>query len=490
MTRRARSLWLGASLASGLLGSGCATTQPRPTPAAPPGPVVAADPQAVVQAQATEAAADGDAPNIDLAGALELAGAANPTVNLAREASREAEAVMLAADALKWPSLNAGFNFAVHRGTLQRSGGAILAVDRQSLYFGGGARALGAQTVAVPGVRLFYPLADVIAEPRVARLQLVGRRADAVAVQNLTLLDVAAAYLELVRADAALDALRRGEAELAEVVRVTAAFARTGQGRDADAKRAAANAALLLRQVEEAVGERTVASARLAELVGLDPTLRLTPTPGPLVALRLIDAGQPLEALIARAEANRPELVARSSEAAAARVRVRQEEARPWLPTISAGYSVGGFGGGSDPTTPGLGHFGTRTDFDVAAVWTVQNLGYGNRALVRRTGAAAAQAAARRDDALNRVREDVTEARAQIAAAVSRIETARRQLAAAEDGFREEARRVQQGEGVPLEALDSTRSLLEARLDLVRALTDHNLAQFRLLAAVGAAPAP
>ena len=76
----------------------------------------------------------------------------------------------------------------------------------------------------------------------------------------------------------------------------------------------------------------------------------------------------------------------------------------------------------------------------------------------------------------------------------SRIETASKQLTTALEGFAEEMARIKQGvgnkqgESQPLEVLDSTRQLTESRLELIRAITEHNVAQFRLLAAVGTSP--
>ena len=60
--------------------------------------------------------------------------------------------------------------------------------------------------------------------------------------------------------------------------------------------------------------------------------------------------------------------------------RGRQEQLRPWTPHLYAGVSGGGFGGGdgSDVT-----NFGDRADFDVAAIWQFENLGYGNAARQR-----------------------------------------------------------------------------------------------------------
>ena len=455
---------------------------PRSTPTVP----------TIVQAEGIErvptATPSAESASIELASALELAGADNPTVNLAREAVREAEAQRLRAEALKLPSLNAGLNFNLHRGNLQRSTGSILDVERQGLYFGGGTGAVGTSTVAIPGLRLFLPLADVVAEPRAAEQRVVTRRADSAAVLNGTLLGVATTYTELVRADAELAALRLSEADFAEIFRRTKEFAKAGQGREADANRARANLELLRRQLEETEGVRTATSARLAETLNLDPSQRLVPSSTALNVIQLIDPATDLAALVNQAESSRPELIARSAKVAEARVNVRREELRPWLPTISAGASVGGFGGGGNLAPSQFGQFGTRGDFDVAAVWTVQNLGIGNHALQHRNRTVVAQASARLQETKNRIAAEVADALGQLRASVDRIAIARRQLATAEEGYAEERKRIEQGQGRPLEVLDSARSLAESRLELIRAITEHNLAQFRLLAAVGSTP--
>ena len=185
---------------------------------------------------------------------------------------------------------------------------------------------------------------------------------------------VTVAYLTLVGAEARRDVLRQGAKDVGEIVRLTEAYARAGQGRTADARRAAANADLIQRQLQETEGEIAVASARLAELVNLDPSAGLRTPGGPVQPAALIDDTADLEPLIQRAVTARPEVYARAAQVHEAQVRVRQERVRPFLPTLIAGFSAGGFGGGSDQSPANYNTYQARTDFDVAAVWNVQNL--------------------------------------------------------------------------------------------------------------------
>jgi outer membrane protein TolC len=386
------------------------------------------------QARPTDLTPPSSEHTIDLSVSLQLAGVENPTINLAREAVREALAGQLAARSLLLPSVNIGGNLRLHHGALLAAPGFIRNVDLQSLYLGAGAGASGSGTPLVPGVRLFAHLGDAAYEPLAARQRVRVRQGEAQAVQNAVLLQIAAAYLELVGAEARLDVLRRGETDLAELVRLTAVHAQAGQGRDADAKRVQANFDLLLRDVRRAEEEVAVASARLCGLLNLDPGVRLRSPGGSVQPFRLIPEDADTEGLVAEALRSRPEVFARSAAIAEAQTRVQQECVRPWLPTLSVGYSYGGFGGGSNQVASDFSPLKSRNDFDVLAVWSVQNLGIGNWARVRAAHAGLGTAVAGYDLITNQIRREVAEAVADARAAATQIKTAEAALATAEEG--------------------------------------------------------
>ncbi|MFO0850693.1 MAG: TolC family protein [Gemmataceae bacterium] len=425
---------------------------------------------------------------IDLGTALLLAGVDNPTIGLARERVREALATELAARSLLLPSVNVGGNFYLHRGELQASSGRLITVDRQSLYLGAGARAAGTSTVTVPGVWLFAHLGDAAFEPAAARQQVAARRSEAGAVQNAILRDVATAYLGLVGAEARLDILRRSGQELAEVVRLTRVYADRGQGRRADADRATANDELLNRQVREAEEDVAVASARLCRLLNVAPSARLRTPGGGVQTLRLVSEETEAEVLVAEGLRSRPEISARLADVREAQTRVRQEQVRPWLPVVSVGLSGGAVGGGSSLAASEFGPLSGRSNFDVAAVWQAENLGFGNQARVRRAGAGVGQAMAGYELTVNQVRREVTESLAEARATARQIETARAAAETASEGYRLETERIREGLGRPIETLDSFRQLLDSRLELVRAVIAFDVAQFRLYVAVGNTP--
>jgi outer membrane protein TolC len=446
-------------------------------------------PVAVVPAAAAEQSRRpaGEYP-IDLGLALRLAGVENPTINLAREEVNEALAGELAARVSLLPTLNVGGNFYLHRGVYQNASGQAVDVDRQSLYLGAGSRVTGAGAAAVPGAWLFAHLGDAAFAPLAARQEVSARRSDSQGVLNAVLRDVAVAYLQLVGAEARVEVLRQAETDVGEVVRVTRAFADRGQGRQSDADRAAANAELLHRQMLEAEEERSVAHARLCRLLGLDPAVRLVTPTRAMEPVRLMPEDADAEALTAEAAQRRPEVAAQVAEVQQARTRVRQERARPWLPVVSVGYSGGAFGGGGGANPSAFSPLTGRASFDVGAFWTFENLGVGNRARVHRTSAVLAQEMAGYQAVVNQVRSEVAEAQAEAQSAARQIDLARSAATTAEEGYNLDKQRIGQGQGRPIETLDSLRQLIDSRQDLVRAITAYNVAQFRLYAAVGSDP--
>ncbi len=399
-------------------------------------------------------------------------------------------ALLLQARVIAVPNLNAGTSYHLHNGALQPSAGQILDVpQQQALYVGGGSQTLGSQTVAVPAVQIYAPLADVFYMPLAARQELEASNFNVRATYNSILLDVTTAYLGLVRAEASFAAYRRSELDMAEVLRPTLQFARVGQGLNADANRVRAAALMLRGQSQMAEGNISVAAAELSKLLQLNPSVGLRTPAGPLALVSVVDPNDSLFSLVAVAMRYRPEMGAATSEVAAADVRFRQERIRPLLPTIALGFSAGTFGGGSDLVAPPLfGNFSGRSDFDVMALWTLMNAGAGNASLRNRRRAQRGEATADRTIILNQIRDEVATAKAEAAAQLRAVKVAQVRLATAEAGFEREVLRSRANEGHPIEALNMVDLLVEARQQLVETIVAYNQAEFRLYVAIGFPP--
>lgn len=427
---------------------------------------------------------------IDLDTALRLAEAENPTIGIARVAIQAALADQLRARAMMLPNLRAGFNYHLHNGVLQNSFGEMRRVNTRSFYLGGGSRTLAAETVAFPAVQIYGHLGDAIFEPLAARRLVSESRARSVAVANDMLLQVAVRYLELVRAEAQRNALIASEADMHEVVRITAAYARAKQGRPADAHRAQSEALLLHAERQTREEAAAVAASELARLLNLDPSVRLSSPAGAIGIVQLVDPQVPIKVLIQQALAARPEIAAQMAEIERRNIRVRQERARPWFPTLSVGYSAGTFGGSTNRTdlVPVNQGFGARTDFDVVAYWTLQNAGVGNLALQKQRRAERGEAVIEQTRIMNQVGREVAEAYALSEGHYRKLQIAQRRLKTAERGYEEDLARIKGAAGIPIEVLNSVRLLTRARLNLVDETFAYDMAQFRLFVALGQPP--
>jgi outer membrane protein TolC len=499
---RYRHWWAAPLIAAGLYG-GPATVTAQPSGPAAEAPLPPRTP--VVPAQLPPPPPSLLAPEaqpIDLAGALRLAGVQNPEILLARERVVEAAAERQLAAAQLLPSLHTGLNYDDHTGNLQRGNGTILKVDRSALYVGLGANAVGAGTVNIPGVVWNGNLSEVIFGGLVARQVMRQREFASAAVRNDVLLQVATAYLELLRAEGRRAIALQVRDDAAEVARVTTDWANRGKGRQGDADRATTELDVRNDLVVQAEADALIASARLCELLGLDPSLRLVAVDAWAVPTPIVPDPIPLPQLIAIALTQRPELRERQAAIRAALLRLREAQLLPFSPNVIVGYSDGTFGGGSNLAAAGIvqangttmrqprfDSFGGRQDFDAIVYWELRNLGVGNLALDRLAASNLRSERLHDVEVLDRVRAEVAAAHARTHARFAQIETNERAIAPALNAFREDYRRTYNNIGLPIETLDSLRLLGTSRFAYLDAIVDYNRAQFELYVALGQPPA-
>jgi outer membrane protein TolC len=439
---------------------------------------------------------------IDLATALRLAGVQNPEILLARERVEEALAQRQLAAVQILPNLNTGTNFDNHTGPLQRSTGVIQKVNRGSLYLGLGAGAVGAGTVTIPGLVLSGNVSEGAFAFLVSRQIVRQREFTSVAVRNTVLLRVANAYLELLRAEGRRAIAVQIREDAREVSRIISENTRVGQNRPADADRALTELEQRNADVIQAEGDVLTASARLCQLLGLDPAIRLHAMDGWVVPAAIVPDPIPLPELIAIALTRRPELGERQAAIRAALLELRGARLLPFSPNVLLGYSAGTFGGGSNLASEGIlqadgtvlhqsrfDSFGPREDFDAVLYWSLRNLGLGNLALVRLARSNLRSNELRQLEVLDRVRAEVATAHARTHARFAQIDTNERAVRAGERAFKEELPLIKQVVGLPIEVLDALRLLARSRYAYLDAIVDYNRAQFELYVALGQPPA-
>ena len=427
-----------------------------------------------------------EAKEIDLPSAFRLAGVENPDIYLARQRVIEAVAIRQLAAAQFLPNLNMGGNYDAHLGVLQQSSGNILKTNRDALYLGMGTYAVAAGTVSVPGIHVGRATSRI---PSLTSWSAGQRdrvsRAESIAVRNDVLLRVASAYVQLLRAECRLVIALQIRFETAQVARITAAYARTGQGTAADADRAATDLGRRDNEILQAQNEVLVASAQLAELLNLDPSLRLHAIDGWVVPAPIVPPPDPAW----RVACHRPACSGRNWPRAGPPSprrffpcgRPRSCRSRP---TSSSATATAAFGGGSNLVAqPGgfggsqasrFDSFGGREDSDIILYWTAQNLGVGNVAQIKAARSNLSSANLEQVIVLNQVRSQVATAYANTLSRFALIGVTENAVRTGSEAFQEDLTRIRGAQGRPIEVLDSIRLLADARYSYLDAICDYN----------------
>jgi outer membrane protein TolC len=419
---------------------------------------------------------------IDLPTALMLTSGRNPQVAFAQARIEESRAQLDRAELLWLPSLRAGANYNKHEGRIQDVAGVVIDTSRGSAYGGLGASAVGAGSPAIPGVLAQFHFTDAVFQPRIAQQTIRARNANARAVTNDNLLTTALAYMQLLRAsqEKAVAAVAVQQAQ--ELERVTGEFANAGGGLTSDHDRSRAELAMRKNELQRADEAVRVASARLAQQIRWEYAKELHPVEDTLYPISLVDLSTPAQSLVAVGLSNRPEASESRHLIREAVERLHREQYAPLIPSVLLGVSYGGLAGGLGGN---LTHGGDRLDADAMAYWELRQLGFGEKAARREASSRVTQTRLKQVALMDQVAREIVEAHAQAQSRAQQIETSKEAVSAAQDSFRRNWERIENGQGLPIEVLQSLGALTSAQKEYVRSVADFNVAQFTLHRSLG-----
>lgn len=402
----------------------------------------------------------------------------HPIVGQAQWRVQQAYAGLDQAHALWLPSIQAGFSFHRHDGNYQASNGDIVDVHRSSFQYGLGMGATGAGTTnARPGIVAQFHLADAIFRPKVVEKRAWASGHAANAVLNAQLLSAAIAYFNLLDAHQDLEIVEQSRQRFAELTEITVNFAEAGEGLNADADRLRTELALIESRRVATEERVVVAAARLAQAISLNGNGTIVPTDVNAVPLDFVPPETDAPALVAAALRNRPELKESQALVAAACEAYRREKHAPFVPSVLLGFSTGGFGGGLGND---LDNIEARYDFDALFSWEIRNLGLGERGARREQSARVQQARYEKLAVMDQVAREVTETQAQVQFRRRQIDIVSAAIQHAEESYRQNLERIRDGQGLPLEVLQSIQALETTQRAYLRAIIDYNQAQIQL----------
>jgi outer membrane protein TolC len=429
---------------------------------------------------------------INLATALRLSDA-RPLVVAAAEASVwVAEAQLDRAKVLWIPTLVLGADYIRHDGGGPDFNKGVLTSPSVNFLYAGGGLDLSSLTA-------FINLTDVFFEPLIARQVLTARQWDIQSAKNDALMRTADAYFRVHQYRglyaASLYCVKRGRALVSQVESLSGELvARVEVER-------AKNALVDLEQ--QAVSARQmwrVSSARLTQVLRLNPSAVVVPLEHDHLQLTLVDPTQPLYNLQRIALTNRPELGSRRALVQAAGDRVRREKMRPFLPIILVnGFQASGgmllqaglFGLGANSN---LNQWAGRDDVSLQLVWQFDAFGIGNLARVKEQRGNQSDSIIELFRTQDSIAAEVTEAYARVQSAAARVEQAKRSLSTGITAFNGNVEGLEHTTRMadvlvltfrPQEVIYALRLLKVAFDEYFTTVAEYNRAQFELFHALG-----
>lgn len=406
--------------------------------------------------------------HVGLPTVMNLAGANNDEIELARVKHTEAIAESKQAWQRFWPSFTLGAGYRGHEGRVQDIAGAVFNAGKQQYTVGA--------TILIdwsPGDLYYAALAAK--QKALAAEQLAEKsRRDIVTL-------AVSRYFDLLAAEAALAIIEDDLRLTQDYERQIKGAVDAGTAFRADLLRVQtqlSRAKLGIRQHQE---RRDLAAAALAETLRLPPETQLRPAKADLVPVRL-NGRTGVATLLSQAAQSRPELKAATAANTAATLEKDRARVAPMIPSVQAGYTMGGLGGGY---TGQWGNFGSAQDFYVGLGWKIGPGGLFDRQ--RREIADAREEATQLQTGQIKaaIGREVVEAAAKAQSASDQIAINDEAVGAAEEMVKLAKDRQASQLGVVLEYLLAREELTRARQSRVQAVTDFNKAQHELKRAVG-----
>jgi outer membrane protein TolC len=234
--------------------------------------------------------------------------------------------------------------------------------------------------------------------------------------------------------------------------------------------------------VIQAQQQQRLASARLAELLHLDPAVELLPQDSELVPIALLSSESSQDALIKQALDTRAELQQSQAQLQAAREAKKNAVYGPLIPSLGAQAFMGELGGGKDSAS---GNYGSSRDYAIGINWRFGPGGLFDFSRINVAKSKLNSAELGVEKTSNSIKRQVVEAQTRAQSSAEQMIASRNALSNATDTLRLTRERKQLGVGIVLEDIQAQQELVRARTDYLTAITEYNKAQYELSKAVG-----
>jgi outer membrane protein TolC len=409
------------------------------------------------------------AETIDLATALRLAGASPIELQIAQQQLIEAQGIEQQRVLGFIPTLSIGFGYKNHQGAIQDVAGSVFNASKQAYNLGATAS-------------LDLELGEAWYQRLSAKQQTAAAGKNVDAIRLTTQAQAAAAYFDLVRAQAAI-------AIAQEAVRISEDYGKQISGAVAsgvafkgDALRVQVQTRRNQLKLEKAKGAAKQASVALAAILRLDPGTNLEPADREPQPIKPVQAKGDVAALTAKALAQRPELAEQLAQLSAA---AHQRDAAikgPWVPRVSAQAFGGALDGGTGSRTRGLDD---SQDYIIGLSWKIGSGGLFDRGRRQVAEAKLKQVELGQAKVREAIVAQVVAAHENAKALAQEVVAARAAVTAAEENNKLTRERQEFAVGIVMETILAEQELTQARTEYLDAVTSNNAAQYLILRSIG-----
>jgi outer membrane protein TolC len=407
---------------------------------------------------------------IDLPTALRLVGARNLDIKIAQENLNEAQANHEIAAQQFFPWVAPGITYHRRGGVSQASPSGNISDANYQSYSPG--------VTAVAKLDLGNAIYSSLASRQLVKASdqaLDTQRQDAT-------LTAAQAYFDLVKAKALVGVVSEAvkisqdyQQQLHEAVATGIAF-------KGDELRVQTQTGHYQIALQQALEQRRVAAVSLARVLQLDSKVDLAPLDTGLVSLTLSPTNASMDALVAQAMRDRPELKQNHALLAAAHAEKNGAVYGPLIPSVGAQVFGGGLGGGPDGSS---GTFDGMADYIVGLSWQIGPGGLFDSGRIKASKARLAITKLAESKVKDAITSQVVDAFVAADSTSAQIQLAGRNLDLASETLQLTKQRKQFGVGIVLEDIQAQQALTQARSDYVAAIAEFNKAQYALSRAIG-----
>jgi len=425
---------------------------------------------------------------MNLPTALQLADA-RPIIIAAAQASLQiAVAELKRAQVLWLPNLTMGGTWYRHDGGGAGNSGIEYNVGRDQYMLGA-------------GPYLTWPFVDLLFLPREAKERIAARQFDVQTAKNDALWKVAEAYFNVQQARGRMAGTQDVAEKAKDLTDKVRALAKDLTS-PIEIDRALTTLADIEREMLLRYQEWREASADLTRELRLNPTTVVAPLEQPHLQVTLISPKEVVDELVPIGLLSRPELASQQALVQWALQRIRHEKLRPLMPSLVIAPNA-------VPASPFsslmTGIFASdvngrqeswvgRFDSLTMGTWQLDNLGFGNRAIVQERQAEKQRELVELFRIQDHVAAEVVQAHARVQSSVLRIGKAETEVKEARTTYEGNLKAISEttrfGDQLvlvnrPLEVVVALQQLMRAYNNYYVSVADYNKAQFRLYWALG-----